>query len=49
MAQRAAAAATETKQTTDNAEKDSPLLDLSDRAVKKLIKTAKARGYVTLR
>jgi RNA polymerase primary sigma factor len=29
-------------------EKDSPLLDLSDAAVKKLIKTAKARGFVTL-
>jgi RNA polymerase primary sigma factor len=27
---------------------DSPLLDLSDAAVKRLIKTAKARGYVTL-
>ena len=28
-------------------ERDSPLLDLSDQAVKKLLKTAKARGYVT--
>jgi RNA polymerase primary sigma factor len=28
-------------------EKDSPILDLSDTAVKKLIKAAKARGYVT--
>ncbi len=28
-------------------EKDSPLLDLSDAAVKKLIKAAKVRGYVT--
>src|ERR1700682_2177840 len=28
-------------------EKDSPLLDLSDAVVKKFIKTAKARGYVT--
>ncbi len=27
---------------------DSPLLDLSDAAVKRMIKTAKARGYVTL-
>ena len=27
---------------------DSPVLDLSDAAVKRLIKTAKARGYVTL-
>ncbi|MGE3065446.1 MAG: RNA polymerase sigma factor RpoD [Hyphomicrobiaceae bacterium] len=31
----------------DAPEKDSPLLDLSDAAVKRLIKTAKARGYVT--
>jgi hypothetical protein len=29
-------------------EKESPLLDLSDAAVKKFIKTAKARGFVTL-
>src|SRR5258707_9587079 len=28
-------------------EKDSPLLDLSDAVVKRFIKTAKARGYVT--
>ncbi len=28
-------------------ERDSPLLDLTDTAVKKLLKTAKARGYVT--
>jgi len=28
-------------------ERDSPLLDLSDQSVKKLLKTAKARGYVT--
>ncbi len=28
-------------------ERESPLLDLSDQAVKKLLKTAKARGYVT--
>ena len=27
---------------------DSPVLDLTDAAVKRLIKTAKARGYVTL-
>jgi RNA polymerase primary sigma factor len=32
----------------ETAEKDSPLLDLSDAAVKRLIKTAKARGFVTL-
>src|SRR5262245_511820 len=29
-------------------EKDAPLLDLSDAAVKRLIKTAKTRGFVTL-
>jgi len=27
---------------------DGPIIDLNDAAVKKLIKTAKARGYVTL-
>ena len=32
----------------DAPERDSPLLDLSDQAVKRLLKTAKARGYVTL-
>ena len=32
---------------TETQERDSPLLDLSDQAVKKLLKTAKARGYVT--
>jgi RNA polymerase primary sigma factor len=31
----------------ESAERDSPLLDMSDAAVKKLIKSAKARGYVT--
>jgi RNA polymerase primary sigma factor len=31
----------------ESQERDSPLLDLSDQAVKKLLKTAKARGYVT--
>ncbi|MFA5901387.1 MAG: RNA polymerase sigma factor RpoD [Hyphomicrobium sp.] len=35
------------KQGGDAPERDSPLLDLSDQAVKKLLKTAKARGYVT--
>src|SRR5262245_35622299 len=29
-------------------EKDAPLLDLSDAAVKRLIKTARSRGFVTL-
>jgi RNA polymerase primary sigma factor len=33
-------------QQVEATEKDSPLLDLSDAAVKKFIKTAKARGYV---
>ena len=32
---------------TDTQERDSPLLDLSDQAVKRFLKTAKARGYVT--
>ena len=38
----------QTAQQADTQEKDSPLLDLSDAAVKRLIKTAKARGFVTL-
>ncbi len=33
--------------TTEGAERDAPLLDLSDTVVKKFLKTAKARGYVT--
>ncbi len=33
--------------TAEAPERDGPLLDLSDAAVKRLIKTAKARGYVT--
>ncbi len=33
---------------TETTERDSPLLDLSDQSVKKLLKSAKARGYVTL-
>ena len=32
---------------TPETEPDSPLLDLSDAAVKKLIRSAKKRGYVT--
>ncbi|MEW5962509.1 MAG: RNA polymerase sigma factor RpoD [Pseudomonadota bacterium] len=32
---------------TETAERDSPLLDLSDQAVKRFLKSAKARGYVT--
>ena len=38
----------QTAQQSDAQEKDSPLLDLSDAAVKRLIKSAKARGFVTL-
>ena len=34
-------------QTAEAPDRDSPLLDLSDAAVKRLLKTAKARGYVT--
>ena len=45
MAQRAQAEAK--PQQGESTERDGPLLDLSDRSVKKLIKTAKARGYVT--
>jgi RNA polymerase primary sigma factor len=45
----AAAAKSEdqTGQAAEGQERDSPLLDLSDQAVKRLLKTAKARGYVT--
>lgn len=43
-----AAEANETEQPAETPDSpDSPLLDLSDAAVKKLIKTAKKRGYVT--
>jgi RNA polymerase primary sigma factor len=35
-------------QAADAPERDSPLLDLSDQAVKRLLKTAKVKGYVTL-
>jgi RNA polymerase primary sigma factor len=35
------------EQDTAAADRDSPLLDLSDSAVKKLLKKAKSRGYVT--
>src|SRR6185295_9634969 len=38
----------QTAQQSDAQEKDSPLLDLSDAAVKRLIKSAKTRGFVTL-
>ena len=43
----AASAEEQSAQQAEAPEKDSPLLDLSDAAVKKFIKTAKARGYVT--
>jgi len=45
-----AAQKTEDKEqaTADTPERDSPLLDLSDQAVKRLLKSAKAKGYVTL-
>ncbi|MCG6858416.1 MAG: RNA polymerase sigma factor RpoD [Salaquimonas sp.] len=36
------------KESSGDASPDSPLLDLSDDAVKKMIKTAKKRGYVTV-
>jgi len=39
--------AQETDAKTENEGQDGPLLDLSDAAVKKLIRTAKKRGYVT--
>src|SRR3974377_2555936 len=43
----AARAEEQSTQQAEIPEKDSPLLDLSDAAVKKFIKTAKARGHVT--
>jgi len=42
-----ATAEEQSAQQAEAAEKDGPLLDLSDAAVKKFIKTAKARGFVT--
>ena len=44
----AARAEEQTAPQGDAHEKDAPLLDLSDAAVKRLMKTAKARGFVTL-
>jgi len=44
----AARAEEQTPPQGDVHEKDAPLLDLSDAAVKRLMKTAKARGFVTL-
>src|SRR5262245_16155673 len=43
----AAKAEEQSAQQAETLEKDNPLLDLSDAAVKKFIKTAKARGFVT--
>src|SRR5262245_41142453 len=43
----AAKAEEQSAQKAETPEKDNPLLDLSDAAVKKFIKTAKARGFVT--
>ena len=42
------AAKNEDQEQAEGTERDSPLLDLSDQAVKRLLKTAKTRGYVTL-
>src|SRR5262245_22575903 len=47
MMANAASAEEQSAQQAEAPEKDSPLLDLSDAAVKKFIKTAKARGFVT--
>ncbi len=46
-AAKAAVKAEEPVKDSEASEKDSPLLDLSDAGVKKMIKAAKARGYVT--
>ncbi len=46
-AKRPAAMARAEEPSGDAPERDSPLLDLSDAAVKRLMKTAKTRGYVT--
>ncbi len=47
-AQQAVQKTEDKEQAADAPERDSPLLDLSDQAVKRLLKTAKAKGYVTL-
>jgi RNA polymerase primary sigma factor len=48
MAKKAAAAAAAAKKEPETAEQtDGPILDLTDADVKKLIKSAKSRGYVT--
>ena len=38
---------TEAPEAATESSQDSPLLDMSDAAVKKMIKLAKARGFVT--
>src|SRR5689334_7052008 len=47
MMPNAARAEEQSAQQPESSEKDGPLLDLSNAAVKEFIKTAKARGYVT--
>ncbi|MBS0250185.1 MAG: RNA polymerase sigma factor RpoD [Proteobacteria bacterium] len=47
-AQQAVQKTEDKEQAADAPERDSPLLDLSDQAVKRLLKSAKAKGYVTL-
>ena len=46
-AAKVAAKDVEASKEADAPEKDSPLLDLSDAGVKKMIKAGKTRGYVT--
>ena len=48
MASKVKEAADETENERDASGPDGPLLDLSDDAVKKMIKTSKKRGYVTM-
>src|SRR6476620_11228570 len=47
MMPNAARAEEQSAQQPESSEKDGPLLDLSNAAVKEFIKTAMARGYVT--
>jgi RNA polymerase primary sigma factor len=47
-AQQAVQKTEDKEQAAEAPERDSPLLDLSDQAVKRLLKSAKAKGYVTL-
>ncbi|MCY0147943.1 RNA polymerase sigma factor RpoD [Hoeflea sp. G2-23] len=48
MASKVKEAADDTENEREGAAADGPLLDLSDDAVKKMIKTSKKRGYVTM-